>query len=130
MSRSLPFETKTILLVEDESLVLKFVRAVLEKNGFRVIAASSPQQAIRTEAGFTGPIHLLLTSLTMPGTSGAELAKRLQERRPELLVMLMSSYPDGQMLAASNGWRFIAKPFKAADLLQEITAVPATMSVR
>jgi len=115
--------TRTILLVEDEPLLLKFVRQLLEKAHFTVISATGAEDAMRTEAGFSGKIHLLLVCLTMPTMSGADLAKKLVGRRPGLPVMVMSGYPDGDMLATNNGWHFISKPFEVTVLLDRITAL-------
>jgi DNA-binding response OmpR family regulator len=118
--------TKTILLVEQDPLVVTFIRTLLEKAGFAVLSATTAEQALRIEADFSGTIHLLLVALTMPATSGADLAQKLLQRRPELQVILMSSYPDGQMLAAKNGWRFLAKPFSATALLDGVKPQPGS----
>jgi two-component system, cell cycle sensor histidine kinase and response regulator CckA len=114
--------TKTILLVENDPLLLKCLRFLLEKGGFTVLSAGSAEQAMRTEAEFSGKIHLLLVSVTMPIMSGAEIATKLEGRRPGLPIMLMSGYPDGGILAANNGWHFISKPFGATAILKRIRA--------
>ncbi len=130
MSPTHPSGTKTILLVEKEPLVLKFVRTLLEKGGFTVLSASTAEQAMRIEAGFSGIIHLLIVAMTMGATSGADLARKLRQRRPELQVILMSSYSDGQMLATNNGWRFLEKPFSATALIDRVKAQPGPMPDR
>ena len=114
--------TKTILLVEQDPSVLKFIRTLLEKEGFPVLSATTAKQALRIEAEFSGTIHLLIVAMTLGAASGADLARKLRQRRPELQVILTSSYQDGQMLAANNGWRFLAKPFSAAALLDGVKA--------
>lgn len=111
---------KTILLVEDEPLLIKFVSSVLLRAGFAVLSAESADEALRLEADFTPPIDLLLTGVSLPRVSGAELAQRLEWRRPGIPVVLMSGDPTVQPLATSYGWHFIQKPFLAAALVRLI----------
>ena len=47
----------------------------------------------------------------------------LKERRPEMRVMLMSGYPDGEMLFLNYGWHFIEKPFLAVELVERVNSV-------
>jgi FixJ family two-component response regulator len=80
---------------------------------------------MRTEAGFVERIHLLLVSVTMPTMSGVDLAKKLEEQRPGLPIMLMSGYPDGEQTAANSGWHFLSKPFEATALVDRIRGFAA-----
>jgi two-component system, NtrC family, response regulator GlrR len=122
MSPKLKPLSKTILVVEGEPLLLKFLSLTLTKSGFTVLSAASEDEAIRTEAGYLGKIHLLLISMTMPTGCGIDLAKKLGRRRPGLPILLMSGYQDGATVAANNGWRFISKPFDRIALLDRIEA--------
>ena len=119
---ALPFSgpPETILLVEDNSTLLKLVRQILEDANFTVIAASSAKQAIRLEAAFPGTIDLLLGDLRMGGISGPTLAKELKERRPQMRVMLMSGYPDGALLILNYGWHYLEKLSVASALVGKI----------
>jgi len=115
--------SETILLVEDEDSVRRFTRLLLERHGFRVVEAASPDQALSTAADFDGPIALLLTDVVMPHLSGPELAEKLRASRPELRVLYMSGYPAGmvmQGLTIDPSVRLIQKPFTRADLLKQI----------
>ena len=113
-----PRETReTILVVEDDSAILKMVKLILERAGFEVLSTGSTNQARLIAEGFPRPIHLLLSDVMMPDVSGPELAKALKQDRPEMRVMLMSSFVDGAMLVLNHGWHFIAKPFLASALL-------------
>ena len=114
---------ETILVVEDQEIVLTVVREILEHAGFRVITASSGALAIEAEKHYQGEIHLLLSDVMMPDMSGPGVAKLLKERRPEMRVMLMSGYPDGEMLFLNYGWHFIEKPFLAAELVARVNTV-------
>jgi DNA-binding response OmpR family regulator len=110
----------TILLGENEPLLLKFVRTILERAGFRVLSAGTPEDAIRIERDYTGTIDLLLTGASMPRMSGLELAKELKRRRPALRVMVMSSDPAASDIARNYRWYFTEKPFLPSVLLGRI----------
>lgn len=110
----------TILVVDENSMVLKLVTVILKKAGFEVLTADSASGAILIDVGFTRPIHLLLSALTISGTTGPDFAKSMKERRPEMLVMFMSGYPDGALLVLNYGWQFIKKPFVAGELVNKI----------
>jgi DNA-binding NtrC family response regulator len=116
---SLPI-TKTILLVDDEPLLLRFIRTILMRAGYSVLAAASPKEAVRINQDSQAPIDLLLTGLSLRPISGSELASMLRWRRPGLRVVLMSSDPGAPRLAQANGWSFTAKPFAISDLLKTI----------
>ena len=118
---ALPFET--ILVVEDHSALLRLVKQILEDANFTVIPATTPKQAIRLEAEYPGTIDLLLTDVRMRGMSGPNLAKRLQQSRPQMRVMLMSGYPGGDLLVLDYGWHYIEKPFVPAALVSKIKDV-------
>lgn len=117
----------TILLVDDHPAVLQFLKQLLERTGFTVLAAASAAEAMAFERQGHA-IDLLLSDVQMPGTTGLELADALARLRPGLEVVLMSGYP-----ASMNGdtrdprWRFVEKPFTAAALVlavQQMLAQP------
>ncbi len=114
---------ETILVVEDDAGILKLVQVILEEAGFEVLAASSPEEAIRLEADLSRTIHLVLSDIMMPDMSGPDLAKLLKQRRPEMRVMLMSGFADGAMLVLNHGWHFIQKPFLPRALVGRVTDV-------
>ncbi|HLK68137.1 MAG TPA: response regulator [Bryobacteraceae bacterium] len=112
--------SETILVVEDHSALLRLVKHILEDAHFTVLPASTAREASRLEAEYPGTIDLLLTDVRMRGTSGPTLAKRLQEKRPQMRVMLMSGYPGGALLVLDYGWHYIEKPFVPAALVTKI----------
>jgi len=115
--------SETILLCEDEGSIRKLVRTMLEKQGYRVLEAGGPDEAVRISQETAAPIHLLLTDIIMPHTSGFDLAKRLREIAPAMKVLYMSGYTDNQV---SRVWSqqpdapFIQKPFTAEGLAQKL----------
>ena len=115
---------KTILVVEHHPLFLRLINRILKAAQFKVLSASSPKEAMRIEAGFTGKIDLLLSEVMMtPRLLGTKLAKALKERRPKMRILLMSAYPGGELLILNYGWHFIRQPFLAEALVGRIEDV-------
>ena len=114
---------ETILMVEDDQPVRELVRRILERAGFCLLVAGSGAQAIQIESITQGPIHLLLSDVKMPDMSGPEVGHILKKRRPDMRVMLMSGYPDGDMLFLNYGWHFIEKPFLPAKLIERVNDI-------
>jgi PAS domain S-box-containing protein len=116
---------ETILLVEDEEALRAIAREILEEQGYRVIEADGPAQAIEIVGLHPHPIHLVLTDVVMPGMNGRTLAEKLVAARPELRVLYMSGYTD-DVIAHSGvleaGTLLIEKPFTAVALLERVRA--------
>jgi two-component system cell cycle sensor histidine kinase/response regulator CckA len=114
---------ETILVVEDQPVVLDAVREILERAGFCVLATGSGAAAIEMESATRETIHMLLSDVMMPDMSGPDVAKALRKHRPDMRVMLMSGYPDGDMLFLNYGWHFIEKPFLPAKLVERVNDI-------
>ena len=110
---------KTILVVENEPLLLKFLSRILTKAGYRVLAASTAEEALRIEANFEGEIDVLLTALTLPRLSGTGLAEKLEWKRG-LPVMLASSLAEASTIAEDHNWHYLDKPFDISTRLAMI----------
>ncbi len=114
---------KTILVVDDDSDVLKLVGLILTTKGYEVITATSADQALRKARNLDGPPDLLLTDVVMPGLSGPMLADRLSEVHPSLRVLFMSGYDDRQVVrryVKEKGFALIPKPFTADQLSEKV----------
>jgi two-component system cell cycle sensor histidine kinase/response regulator CckA len=114
-----------ILLVEDEEGVRKFVRSMLEKNGYTVLEALDPDQALSLLAT-AERIDLLLTDVIMPRMNGPELADRVCLLRPGLKVLFMSGYTDRTIRLQdrlSDEAQFIQKPFTPRLLANKVREV-------
>jgi two-component system, cell cycle sensor histidine kinase and response regulator CckA len=115
---------ETILLAEDDPLVRALVQKVLQRAGYRVIQASSGQQALDCWAEHHGEIDLLLTDMIMPeGLTGLDLAQRLRRQKGALKVIIMSGYvsPDAsEAIAADDGIFYLSKPFENATLTRVV----------
>jgi PAS domain S-box-containing protein len=117
--------TETILLVEDEESLRAIAREILEENGYRVIEAGSASAAMNAASWQSGPIHLLLTDVVMPGMNGRVLAEALVDARPELKVLYMSGYTDDVIAHSGvleSGTLLLEKPFTALALLVRVRA--------
>jgi CheY-like chemotaxis protein len=84
--------TETILLVEDQEAVRELTRSLLADSGYAVLEAERPDKAVDIAQQHSGPIHLLLTDMVMPGMNGRALAERLALIRPEMRALYMSGY--------------------------------------
>jgi PAS domain S-box-containing protein len=118
--------TETILLVEDEDMVRQVARRILERNGYTVKEAGLGAEALLISGQNSGPIHLLLTDVVMPGMSGRELAEHLTQQRPGIKVLYMSGHTENAIVhhgALEEGIAFIQKPFKHDLLVQKVREV-------
>jgi len=111
---------ETILLVEDEDALRTLAGAVLERQGYHVLTASSAAEAIKRWDERRARVDLLLTDLIMPGgMSGDQLADELTRRQPGLKVIFTSGYSNDLLQQRSHlrpGVDFIAKPYPVSDL--------------
>ena len=114
---------ETILVVDDNELVLHLVAAILRSANFRVLSANNGPEAIELARKAEQRIDLLLSDVNMPLLSGPDLGEALKKARPDLRVMLMSGGADGNLLVLNYGWAFIQKPFVPKKLVEMITSV-------
>src|SRR3977135_3015425 len=119
--------TETILLVEDEDALRELPRHILEADGYAVLEADRPDKAIEVAVGHSGPIHLMLTDMVMPGMNGRVLAANLAPARPEMKVIYMSGYTGYTGFThpgfSDSGVTFLAKPFTRDGLLRKLHEV-------
>jgi CheY-like chemotaxis protein len=119
--------SETVLLVEDDGLFRGLLQSVLEANGYRVLAAGGPPEAMNLFVASARTVDLLVSDLVMPGGSGIELAGALRARTPGLRVVLMSGYSDEALasrdLDNSAADAFLEKPFAIEELLRTVRAV-------
>jgi two-component system, cell cycle sensor histidine kinase and response regulator CckA len=117
-----PFHgTETILLVEDNESVRGLARTLLTDGGYVVLEAECPERAIEIARQHSGPIHLLLTDVIMPGVNGPELARNLAVLRPEMRVLYMSGYTGfthPEILDSEAP--LLSKPFTRETLLRKL----------
>lgn len=113
----------TILLVDDEDMIIDVSQALLDKLGYQVIAAKSGEEAIEVVLRLGSGIDLVILDMIMPGMDGGKTFDRIREIHPQMPVLLSSGYAvDGQsseiLRRGCNG--FIQKPFNIEKLSQKI----------
>ncbi len=114
---------ETILLVEDEPSVRRLAAKMLERQGYTVMLAATPDEAIRLVRERTGEINLLLTDVAMAGMNGWDLAQALRRICPSIKRLFMSGYTDdaiSQHVATDEQLNFIHKPFSSRELIVKV----------
>jgi PAS domain S-box-containing protein len=111
--------SETILLVDDEPSILQLVKMLLKEQGYNVLVASLPGEAIRLAQNYEGDIHLLMTDVVMPDMNGRDLAINLLTIYPQLKCLFMSGYEENLFespISAESNLVFIQKPFSPQEL--------------
>jgi len=114
---------ETILLVEDEPVILHMIQTILERVGYRVLTAGAPSDAVRLAENPAEKIHLLMTDLVMPEMNGMDLATRLLSFAPELKCLFMSGYTANVITRhgmPNVGVNFLQKPFSGKALTDKV----------
>ncbi len=113
----------TLLLVDDEARILSALRRSLRREGWRVLTASTPAEALRLLD--EEPIDAVLSDHKMPGMSGLEVLEAAARRRPNAVRMLISGWPDeipAGRLEALGVRALIPKPWDDAELKRVLRA--------
>jgi DNA-binding response OmpR family regulator len=117
---------ETILVVDDEPDVLALVAEVLEREGYAVLRAGDPREALRWARARSEPIHLLLTDVVMPRMNGSALAEHMRSLRSDVRVLFMSGSTAQELsnygVRLAFGEPFLSKPFSVTDLASKVRA--------
>jgi signal transduction histidine kinase/CheY-like chemotaxis protein len=118
-----PGGSETVLVVEDQEEVRSYAAQVLEAHGYTVLAAPDGPSAITLAERHSGPIHILITDVVLPGMNGRQLADRLTTLRPEMKVLYTSGYT--QEVIAHHGVldadvAYLAKPYTPEALAAKL----------
>jgi DNA-binding NtrC family response regulator len=114
---------ETILLVEDDAAVRRFVKQVLEEHGYEVLEAEDQVAALAVVERHRGRIDLVVTDVLMPRGTGPELVRALAQLLPGLPALFISGYADAvlaRQVTFPKASHFLQKPFSASDLLARI----------
>jgi signal transduction histidine kinase/ActR/RegA family two-component response regulator len=114
---------QTVLVVEDEAMLLAMARAMLERLGYSVLAAATPSEAMRLAAEHAGQIDLLMTDVVMPEMNGRDLAQQLLSLYPGLKQLFMSGYTANVIAhqgVMDKNVQFLQKPFTLNDLAAKV----------
>ena len=117
---------ETVLIVEDEPAILRMISRVLANSGYRVIAATTPAEAIQLIEREKDCVRLVITDVVMPGMNGHDLVRQLLRRAPQLKCLFMSGYTALAVQGVlDEGTNFIQKPFSAEGLTDKVWEVLA-----
>jgi|SRR5438093_6737765 len=113
----------TVLVVDDEEPVRKFVDRVLRQAGYNTALACDGSEAIEVAAKLT-PVGMLVTDVMMPQMHGDELARRLRQSEPSLKVLYLTGYSDRLFKEKATLWAdeaFLDKPCTVKGLLEAVS---------
>ena len=113
----------TVLVVEDQEAVRRYLRVVLENAGYRVLQAANGPEALALTEQFSGVIDLLVTDLVLPHMNGRELAEKLKMARPGMKVLFTSGYAEetmGSRGIIASDLAYLPKPFDPEELRAKV----------
>lgn len=112
-----------VIVAEDETSILRLAQKMLTGLGYKVLAASTPIQALKMAETHSDKLDLLITDVVMPEMTGRDLAVRLQTIHPEIKVLFMSGYTADIIAHRSilnEDVLFIQKPFTKQELAKKV----------
>ena len=113
----------TVLVVDDESLVLTMAETILADFGYKVLTANNGQKALGVLGQPGNQVDLVITDLVMPGMGGRELMERIRQLYPDTPVMPTSGYVMAE--DKKSGVGYLQKPFTSTELLLKVKAALA-----
>jgi two-component system cell cycle sensor histidine kinase/response regulator CckA len=118
--------SRTVLVVDDEVALRAITRLSLQREGFNVLEAATPDEALRLVAELPCRLDLLLTDVDLEGMGGHELADRLTAEHPELRVLYCSGHDRGHLVRRGvlpSDALFLEKPFRVDGLSRKVREV-------
>jgi two-component system cell cycle sensor histidine kinase/response regulator CckA len=126
-TREMPaFGTETILLVDDDDRIRDLAQQMIETGGYKVLLASSGEDALKKYAAHRGEVSLVILDLIMPGMGGKRCLEELLRMDPDSRVLIASGYSSNGLTIDETGTgakAFIRKPYDAKDILASIRKV-------
>ncbi|MDF2493421.1 PAS domain-containing sensor histidine kinase [Sphingomonas sp.] len=120
--------TQRVLMVEDNEVVGRFARTLLEELGQSTTWATNGESALRLLEEADGAFDLLFTDVVMPGMSGIDLAKEVEHRWPHCRVVLTSGYSHVLAEEGNHGFPLLRKPYSLDKLMSVLGLVPAKLA--
>lgn len=122
----IPKGTETVLLVDDEEIILDVGKDMLTEMGYKVLLAGSGKEAVETYKKHKGDIELVIVDMIMPRMEGGEVYDKIKEINSEVKVLLSSGYSidrEAKEILARGCDAFIQKPFGMKELSRKIRGV-------
>jgi CheY-like chemotaxis protein len=123
IERRVPPSPRTVLIVDDEEPICRFVNRVLQSAGYTTVLAANGPEAIRVAVD-TPSIDLLVTDMMMPDMNGSEVARRLRQDHPGLKVLYFTGFCDRLFDEKVTMWddeAFLEKPCSVKGLLEAVS---------
>lgn len=117
---------ETILVVEDEELLLSLVSSYLNEKGYNVITASNSEEALKIYQNYFDKIHLVLSDYGLPKYDGLELFKKLKTINPDVKMIIASGFVDPQTkseILKLGIKEFVQKPYHQIQILKTIRSI-------
>ena len=121
MTEASPAEAddRCVLVVDDDAVLRRVVRAVLEADGFRVLEAHDGQQGLEIAAAERPPVVIL--DVMMPGLDGVEVCRRLDHKSTKVLMLTALGDVTTEVASLEAGARgYLTKPFSSMELLDRV----------
>ncbi len=117
---------ETVLVVEDDEMIIELAKRFLERYGYTVISCSTTTEAIQQAKDYPEAIHLLLTDVVMPEMNGKELQEQIIKLKPDIKTIFMSGYTANVIAhrgIIDKGVNFIQKPFRMKELVDKVREI-------
>jgi CheY-like chemotaxis protein len=109
---------KSLLVVDDEQMILDAIKIIFEDMGYEVITTTVPAEGIA--AAVARPFDLILTDLRMPVSNGAEVTEAIRAARPDARVLVITGFPNDPLVRRAldaGAIDIVRKPFEIAKIL-------------
>ena len=113
---------KTILVIDDETMVLDAIKIIFGDMGYTVETTSDPAQGM--ERAITQDFDLILTDVRMPALNGAEVTEAVLGKKPEARILVITAYPNdplAQQAIKAGAVGLVKKPFEIAKILHYLS---------
>jgi two-component system, cell cycle sensor histidine kinase and response regulator CckA len=124
--QEIPVGTETILIVDDEEMILDVTKEILEKTGYKVLTARSGREAVDMYEKNPAGINMVILDIVMPEMGGEATFNRLLQINPDVRVLLASGYSvegEASRMIARGCRGFVQKPFLLQELSKKIREV-------
>ena len=116
--------SRKILVVDDEELVRQLAQAILEDQGYQVVLAANGREAVEAFTKNIEAFSAVLLDMSLPGLSGEEVLRELQNLRPSVPVVLSSGYRQDDFATKTGAHlAFLRKPYSPKDLIDHLDRV-------
>ena len=115
--------SETILLIDDERMILEAAGGLLRRLGYAVLTATNGQEAVDIAKSYVGDIHLAMLDMRMPVMDGAAAFPLLKEARPQMRIVIWTGYANDQTtkdLLRRGADAFLPKPSSARDISETV----------